>query len=84
MARVQVQVDMQFEVQDWDGEAPDFDGVDTERQYQEKVVHEVIAVLEGVLTGEGRPGECNGYARVKGAIDHRHMFGSLDKKWLKR
>ena len=74
--RVQVQVDMQLEFS-----KSLFDiigGVNTD----DDIVAKVAAKVFQALTGELGAGDCQGYARIKGAVETRNMWSALQDDWL--
>jgi len=85
--RVQVQMDLQFEVIpqvpiDPMGDLSPIAALRYERMVQEAIIGEVQAVVAEILAGGGNPSQVTGYARIKGALEYRNVFGELRKHWL--
>jgi len=89
--RVQVQVDLQFEV-DPDvtqimlkaaaGYLSPGAAVRLDEEMDDAILEEVASEVTRVLHDGGDPGAIRGYARIKGAIEYGTMFGELRGDWL--
>ena len=87
MKRVQVQIDLQFEVDpkvEFDARAiisPEA-ALRYAAELKAAIVKEVVCEVSRVLSGGGSPAAFHGYARIKGAVEERKMWGALKEDWL--